>query len=697
MNDCPPTDPTDRVPSSERLLSGFALFLILFMFGATLLFIVHHDFFSPDEADVANLTRTATNFSDFNQKYLGGGPLGKLIFYGFLRIFDLGLPGNQSVACLITFLTCLYFLYLARCFGNFRGFALLIPGFAFATSSPAIAFGSWGFYIYAEMILFSAIFLHLLLSLEETPCLDFRRGFVVFSLMAFMVVMVIHCALPAVVLLGVYFLQRVRLRIWGEDQRDGGENFLRVVVGELKIPLLIGIPILALGLGLVLISSSPELGTPRRSLYPLYYPLSDLPKSLEGAASFIATRTIWLFRSVFGIYRAEFIQSLRMEDYKPTFNFGIAFLSLSFVIGTVRSLFLTKSHRFPLALYTILVVAATLTLSLIGKYPYGIVRYLLFLLVPILFLSSLGVRDLLDWAGRLAGLLTGVDRNKKVWRTGITLSFIVVVVPLFYWQGRIAYATAKKAIEYNRDWASELEAIQADQSSGMVWDYYSSNLLNYALPDYTRTDSFKFPRDFMVKNPDPGVTIEEWRDYLNRHETILCLMFNPLERYPDFYEEVTKRFRVTPLPGVRWWYLSRWDRIDPFENRLPSPNDFTTWDKVGDVKIDSESAEQRLILGPGANLYQYVRWTIEPGTEVIGSVTLRADPPTRVGVSVERHGDTPPEGSARKWVQIGPEPTRVEAAYQFTKEHKMIRLRLWAPEESEATFNATEASLRQVQ
>src|SRR5690606_3898601 len=137
----------------------------------------------------------------------------------------------------------------------------------------------------------------------------------------------------------------------------------------------------------------PELGEPRRSLWPLYFPRSELPRSLPGFLDFVFTRTLWLFRSAFAIYKSQFIQSIRMEDYRPNFDCGSLTISLAFLIGTIRSLFSKEDPRFPLALYTLLVVGATLVLSVLGFYPYGIVRYLLFLMTPIFLLAALGFRD----------------------------------------------------------------------------------------------------------------------------------------------------------------------------------------------------------------------------------------------------------------------------------------------------------------
>ncbi len=681
---------------SAGLLSGLVLTLILILFGLTLTFIVYHHFFSPDEADVANLTRTAKDFSEFNEKYLGGGPLGRLIFYGFLRTFQLGLPGNQALACAITFLTFLHLLYISKKFLGFRGFTLLIPAFVFATSSPVIAFGSWGFYIYAEMILFSSLFLHLLLSLESNPNLSLNRGLAILFLLVFMVIMVIHCALPAIILLGVFFIQRMRKWVSKTPSEEmNGKNLAVQTLKQLKVPLLLGVPVLATGVGLVLYYSSPELSQPRRSLWPLYFPHSDLPHSPEGLATFISTRTVWLFRSVFGIYRAEFIQSLRMEDYRPKFSIGIVFLNLAFCIGMIRSIFLTKSIRFPIALYVLLVVVATLILSLLGFYPYGIVRYLLFLLIPILMITSFGIRDLIDGSGAVVrGLAAPLKSHQAIRWVGV-LGCAIIIIPLLYWQGTMAMWTAQKARDYNEEWAVELQEIQNDRSSGMVWDYYSSNLLNYALPQFHRPNTFKFPRDFMVKNPDPGVTLKEWQEFLNSHETILCLMFNPLNRYPDFNERVAKDFRVHKLPGVRWWNLSRWERIEPFSNRLPEPSDFSEWEFVGGVRIEGTTSAQNIVLEPGGNLYRYIAWPIDVGTEVMGTVVLWADNPTRVGISIERHGSSPGDGSPRKWIDLNTTPTRVETSHRFTHKHEMVRLRLWAPKDRPATFHAKEPMVYQ--
>lgn len=207
----------------------------------------------------------------------------------------------------------------------------------------------------------------------------------------------------------------------------------------------------------------------------------------------------------------------------------------------------------------------------------------------------------------------------------------------------------------------------------------------------------------MVKRPDGEVTIEEWQAFLDRHDDIFCVMFNPLSNYPKFNERVTNNFRVVHLPGVRWWYLSHWERISPYANRLTLPNRFEAWDggegfsiipaATGEVGLQTAS-DARIALEPGGNLYHFVNWHVLPGLEAEGSIVVWAETPCTVGLSVERHGSTPSEGSSRKWVEVGPEPTRIEVHHCFTQQHSMVRLRLWAPPDRPASFHARDAVLR---
>lgn len=692
---------SEQLSREEILLARFALVLTALLLALTLSLTVYHRFYSPDGADIANLSKTSESYGEFCERYFGGGVIGRFLFYTFFNTFGGSLRGSQALASLITFATFAYLLFIARKYFDFRGYSLLIPALVAVGSSPFIAFGTWGFFTYALTLFFSLTLVHVLFLLLQNPLPSPGSLLMDILGLSLMVALVIHAALSAVILLFVLFVMGAfngREALTGANRRDLAK---RMFV-HLKTPLLIGIPVLAFGFFMLAISNSPDFKEPRRSLWPLYFTRSDQPMTPEGAATFIATRIVWFCRSAFAVYNGQFVQSLRMENYRPGFGVGSVIMTIGFGVGVVRSLFLTGSLRFALALYVLLTLAATLVLSLLGIYPFGSVRYTLFLLGPILLLASLGLSDGISCLGSFLRFLSGLDRTRPLVRMTRGIVFVLLVGIVLKSQIGTAHFSFQEAKTYNQNWKQVIREIEKHEASAMVVDYYSRNLIEYALPDFSHPNTFVFPRAFMVKRPDREVTVEEWQAFLDRHDEIFCVMFNPLSNYPKFNERVTNNFRVVHLPGVRWWYLSHWERISPYGNRLSLPNRFEAWDGGDGFSIvasasgenESEPTSTRIALDPGGNLYHFVNWHVRPGLEAEGSIIVWAESPCTVGLSIERHGSTPSEGSSRKWVEVGPEPTRIEVFHRFAQEHSMVRLRLWAPPDRPATFHARDAVLR---
>lgn len=707
----------NRSRQIEYYILTIALTSLLLSMGLGLSFSVINDFFSPDEADVANFSSHAGSFSDFSRSYGGGGPVGKVLFYLSYCIPGSGIKLNQAIACGITLANALYFVFLTRQYFFPHTSMLLVPVFLFTTSSPLIAFGSWGFFLYSLMLLSSTILTHILIVIIHSHCSSIRRTLSYLCIFILLEFTVIHCMLPIAVILFLFlvklisnpdpefntsFLEHIPQDPYAIPTNPGRAYANRVhTFFRLALPsIYLGVPVLFVGIIILLFFSSSELHSPRRSLWEYYFLRSECSRDFPGVVSFASTRCLWFLRSAFQTYDGSFIQSLRMESNRPPFTLLSGCLSVCFAMGLVICGRSQNSLTRHLGAFIILSMSSLLFLSIFNIYPFGNIRYALFMMSPILIVTAIGLQCVLSiiWTFMRGLLDPHVKATTLSFAKHVLVSVLMVVGMLISING--TRTAINNATIYNHSFRQVVEAIDTDTSPAFVGDYYSKNLLSYRFPEKDFPEEFIFPRSFMIRDPNTETTLSEWKDFLNSHDTILSLMFNDLSGFPEYYDLVLRYFRVKSLPEVRWWNLERWERLEPLENRLTLANDLGSWEAEGDVAVTRSSGDsselqsitQKLSIGANANLYHYIPWTLDPGVSVEASATLWADVKGSVGLSVERHGTTEPEGT-REWFDIGPEPVVAKVTYTFVNSHKMLRIRLWAPADEGVSFYIKDVKL----
>ncbi|MCA9443901.1 MAG: hypothetical protein KC964_24110, partial [Candidatus Omnitrophica bacterium] len=599
-----------------------------------------HHWFKPDEALIIGAIKQSDSFLEFHRS-LQWNLFDNLLYYSLFRYLGLDIAGWKWIATGLTVANLGMFFWLHRKYSFLDGRSLLCTLLLIGVTFPFFRYGAWAVFIYAALMLFSTCLIGLVLTLNRDPSISWWKTLGISMGLTLYIAFDMR-PLPAIgAVLVFHFFRSI-----------GSKGFSpKNVVSTVGRDLLLGAPPLIVSLLLLHFSANPEFANPRRDLWPLYFSRSGFDQDLLGGIGFLFARSWSLLQSFFST------QVDPIEGLYALPGWATPALSIACCLGLIRSIFLRGSDRRAVAAYTLLALGLFFILSLLGKYPFGNVRYALALYAPILLFAAWGLMDLLSGSRFLLARFSNRKRDGVAF--GLTISIAVILILA---QIRVAMTFHSKAKNFNQGLEEVFEALDQVEFDGVLYDPNTQTVIRYRVPEFFQAPNYRLPREFSSRGQVDRFPLGAWRQLLSRYNRLLVFTDLPIdEHFGEHFQVAKELYRIEPLASAEHWNLALWTRYESLKpnevNWCLHPNDFQRWVKVGDVQVDpgpalnsiEKDSGDRIELGPGANLYTFISTPSPPGIPIKGSVRLWSDTPVKVGLSLERHGDSPPEGSGVKW------------------------------------------------
>lgn len=316
------------------------------------------------------------------------GTLVKLQFWLCDRMFDRSLAGYRIPGLISAVLNLAVVLFLMPRLWPSKWVMILCVSIMLIFNNQIIYYARYGMATYAESIFLSTILLFLFLRLLDRPLTRTGTVWVVVFFCVFpwvSVLLSVPFAIGFVLLAGL----RIRASCSGDPRR------IRRTLLELKY--------FAVGFAMIAVTRiriNPETWK-RRAYHPnnnsYFFPTSGYPLDFQGALQFGWDRFAGMLRDLLSTvsgYTHQFRPGIQFDQVLLTVSYWLLAIGIAGIAVPVLFRRKIDSRRLFLAGYFGFFIISTYLLSLIRLYPFGKVRYGLFMILPVLMICGYALEDM---------------------------------------------------------------------------------------------------------------------------------------------------------------------------------------------------------------------------------------------------------------------------------------------------------------
>lgn len=686
------------VASGTRGFLWIALIALVFLFvigqGSGALLPVHDGQHPGNHYDEVRLT-AALNSSESFAALRDKMPWGvTLLGWSYLQHHGLGIETTTGRRLFSVALSALALLYLISVLVRHR---LLPPSGAFlagalwAISETTSLYATIGLTPYALLLLYSVILIHTL-SRTDRPLTWTAAGVggLVFALMTFTIYRTVSGVGAVVASLLIVELMRSR---W--DMK----NYLRIFGKH----VLLGAPCLASAVAYLYFFPPEEMLAPRRGFH-LYFMLSDVPKTLYGAAYFAVDRSRDLFMSALAPVGGH-VGSARVATL-------LGWVLLGFMLtGWLGSLLKPGGRRFALGLAFLIGVSGHLALCFATIIPYGNMRYFLAFAAFFPVFAVLGMVDLSMLLRRIFSIIMGRwSVAGKAWslpdpfRPGSRLASGLTVVVLVGMTGFTAHLIYRNhgigmRIQQGHDGVA---AAYREAPAGLALDAWTAVTLQDGHSAYLERDHHVLKPNMRTQWRGVGsedlAELTAWENYLGAHDRLIGITSLPFRQryYGPLFDQAARVFQIHTLGGTRSLHFSTFARKSPERELLQDPDDLLggAWRASGVALSAISDARFRADFDAKGILTQRIPMTVGEGERLLFSVELwAAEAIPGMRLMLKRAQKGPFDGVVEK-INVGAQPERHIITHGFRQSWSAIEVGIAAPTDEAATVYLRAPRLR---
>lgn len=507
-----------------------------------------------------------------------------------------------------------------------RAVGLAVLLFVYASLGTTYVLAAWPISFYAATLAMSGVVV-LGLLMWSRSC---DRGGLMTALWVGMIVLI--CAASPLLALFV-------CAAWGALIL-GGESWGHIAARKwLWLSLWLIMPVGAAATAIALYPN-PNLGSPRPALWSLLLPLSGVPMDIEGIAGWLMDRSAGLANSAL----------LPLRESDSTLN-GLWLIACGIggVGGVVRAIAGCSKSRV-LLLYVAIALGVLVVLGLLGKYPFGLIRYAL-PLIP----AGLGVL-VLGWLG--------IARwTSEVWLTR------AIVLLVLAWCAYCVVLESRDMVRSRGDWTHFQQVVQEHAGGSVLAGRNSWTFLTETL------DGGHNLRRLTTGDEGTGddLVLTYRLDYWSEPP--------PPERgLPAFPKGSLVRVASTGLLSTWGWGLQG---RHLWRHEHGSREEPLVLER-GAQAVHGPAGLQ-LRLPPGGSAFFWIHGPIPAGTVLKTSCHVSGE--GDIGLECGRHGGGPAEASP--WKRTRGLPGRISATHTLSHEQAGVRslLRNMGPQSVEVTVS----------